>query len=119
LPNSAAAELVLADASAGKGDIDVATVSYQKAFSLDRKDPSALVRGAEASIAAGRFTTARGFADKATLEFPKWPPAWIALGDAAAKQGQTPKARGAYETALKLDGSFDRDAVKKKLAALP
>ena len=118
LPNSAAGELIVADAHAGKGDIDMAVESYQKAFGLDRTDPSPLVRAAHACTGAGRFTTAKGFADRATTDFPKWGPGWVELGDLAAKQGEKAKARSAYETALKAEGPVDKDAVKKKLAAL-
>jgi tetratricopeptide (TPR) repeat protein len=118
LSNSSAAELVLADAHAGKGDIDLAIESYQKAFSADRTDPAPLVRAARACLSAGRVTTARAFADKATAEFPKLAEAWIELGDAAAKQNDKTRAKAAYEQALKLDGPFDRDAVKRKLAAV-
>src|SRR5262249_44693561 len=34
LPNASAGELVVADAHAGKGDVDLAVESYQKAFGL-------------------------------------------------------------------------------------
>ena len=77
LPNAAGAEVVIADAHAGKGDIDYAVESYQKAFGLDRSDPTPLARAASACAAAGRMTTAKGFADKVTAEFPKWGPAGL------------------------------------------
>jgi tetratricopeptide (TPR) repeat protein len=118
IPNSAAGELIVADAHAGKGDIDLAIEAYQKAYGLDRTDPSPLVRAARAATAAGRLTTARGFADRVTGDFPKWGPGWVELGDAAAKQGDKPKARSAYETALKAQGPVDKEAVKRKIAAL-
>lgn len=118
LANSAQPELVIADAHAGKGDIDLAIASYQSAFGLDHSDPAPLVRAARACVVAGRPTTARGFADKATSEFPKWAPAWVALGEVAEKQGDKAKAKSAYEAALKADGPLDKDAVKKKIDTL-
>jgi hypothetical protein len=63
---------------------------------------------------------ARGFADKLTAELPRFAPGWVFLGDLAAKTDRDhDRARAAYEAALKADGSIDRDAVEKKLAALP
>jgi len=118
IPNSASGELIVADAHAGKGDIDLAVESYQKAFGLDRTDPTPLVRAAHGCTAAGRYTTAKGFADRVTSDFPKWGPGWVELGDLAAKQGDKAKARSAYETALKGEGPVDKAAVQKKLAAL-
>jgi tetratricopeptide (TPR) repeat protein len=117
LPNAAAGELIVADAYAGKGDIDLAVEAYQKAHGLDRTDPAPLVRAARAATAAGRLTTAKGFADRATTDFPAWAPAWVELGDVQVKLGDKPRARAAYETALKTSGPIDRDAVKRKLAA--
>lgn len=118
VPNSAAAELAIADGHAGKGDIDLAVESYQKAFSLDRADPTPLLRATKAALAAGRTTTARGFADKVTSEFATLGPGWVALGEVAERQGDKARARTAYEAALKADGPVDKDAVKKRLAAL-
>jgi tetratricopeptide (TPR) repeat protein len=118
LPTSAVAELAIADARAGKGDIDAAVEAYQRAFSLDRQDPSALIRATRACLAASRPTTARGFADKVTSEFPKWAPAWLALADAAEKQGDKAHVRSALETAMKSDGPIDKDATKKRLEAV-
>jgi tetratricopeptide (TPR) repeat protein len=118
IANSAAGELIVADAHAGKGDIDLAIEAYQKAFGLDRTDPSPLVRAARAANAAGRLTTAKGFADRATGDFPKWAPAWVELGEVLVKQGDKARARSAWETALKSDGPLDREALRRKLAAL-
>lgn len=117
LPNSAAGELIVADAHAGKGDIDLAVEAYQKAHGLDRTDPSPLVRAARAANAAGRLTTAKGFADRATTDFPAWAPAWVELGDVQVKLGDKPRARAAYEQALKTSGPIDREDTKRKLAA--
>ncbi|MEJ7731619.1 MAG: tetratricopeptide repeat protein [Polyangiaceae bacterium] len=117
LPNAAAGELIVADAHAGKGDIDLAVEAYQKAHGLDRTDPAALVRAARAATAAGRLTTAKGFADRATIDFPAWAPAWVELGDVQVKLGDKPRARSAYETALKSSGPSDRAAVTRTLAA--
>lgn len=118
VPNAAPAELALADAYAGKGDADLAAEAYQRAFGLDRTDPTPLVRATRACVRAGRPTTARGFADKLISEFPKWAPGWVELGDLLASQNEKDKARVAYETALKGEGEIDREQVNKKLAAL-
>ena len=117
VPNSAAAELLIADANAKKGDIDLAVEAYQKAWGLDHADPSPLVRASEACHAAGRDTSARAFGVRATEEFPAWAPAWRALGDALAAQGEKGAAREAYEKALMAsEGKIERDVVERKLA---
>ncbi len=67
---------------------------------------------------AGRDTSARAFGAKAAQEFPKWGPAWAALGDALAAQGEKPSARDAYQKALAGEGPVDKAAVQRKLDAL-
>lgn len=114
--NHAGAKLAEADALAGKGDIDLAIEQYQNAFGLARTDATPLVHAAVACLAAGRDTTAKGFADRATQLFPKWGPGWEALGDVLLAAKDAAGARHAYETALAGDGPVDRDAVKRKLA---
>lgn len=116
--NSAKAKLLLADAYAKKGEIDLALEQYQAAWGLDHGDPAPLVRAAEACHAAGRDTSARAFALRATQEFPKWGPGWAALGDALAAQKEPAAAKAAYEKALAAEGSIDKAAIEKKLAAL-
>jgi tetratricopeptide (TPR) repeat protein len=118
LANSAAAELLVADANAKKGELDLALEQYQSAWGLDRGDPTPLVHAAEACHAGGRDTSARAFAIKATAEFPAWAPGWVALGDALAAQGENTAARDAYARALSGEGPVDRDALKKTLATL-
>jgi tetratricopeptide (TPR) repeat protein len=121
LANSASAKLLIADADAKKGDIDLALEAYQAAWGLDRGDPAPLVRASQACHVAGRDTSARAFAVKATQEFPQWAPGWDALGDALVGQaapGERPLARDAYGKALSAGGPIDREAVKRKLAAL-
>jgi tetratricopeptide (TPR) repeat protein len=117
--NSAPAKLLVADGNAKKGDIDPALEAYQAAWGLDHGDPTPLVHAAEACHAAGRETSARAYGMKATQEFPKWGPAWAALGDALVANGEKPAAREAYQKALAGDGLGDRDAVQRKLLALP
>ncbi len=117
VPNSAAAELALGDAHDGKGEIDLAADAYLRAFGLDRADPAPLLRAGLACARASRPTMARGFADKLTAELPRFAPGWVFLGDLAAKTDRD-RSRAAYEAALKAEGSIDRDAVAKKLAAL-
>jgi tetratricopeptide (TPR) repeat protein len=116
--NSAAAQLLVADANAKKGELDLALEQYQSAWGLDRGDPTPLVHAAEACHAGGRDTSARAFATKATAEFPAWAPGWAALGDALAAQGEKTAARDAYARGLSAEGPVDRDALKKKLATL-
>ncbi len=117
VPRSAPAELVAADAYAGKGDLDLAVEAYQKAAALDRTDPAPLVRAAAACLAAGRATTARGFADKATADHPGWGPAWVALGDVLAAMGEKPAAIAAWDRSLEVGGTVDRAAVARRIAA--
>jgi tetratricopeptide (TPR) repeat protein len=119
LGNSAPARLLVADGSAKKGDIDAALEAYQAAWGLDHADPTPLVHAAEACHAAGRNTSARAYGLKATQEFPRWGPAWAALGDALAANGEAPSAREAYRKALAAGGLDDRDSVQRKLLALP
>ena len=118
LANSAAAELLVADAHAQKGEIDRALEAYQGAWGLDRSDPTPLVHASLACHAAARDTSARAFAVKVTQEFPDWGAGWAALGDALVGQGERPGARDAYAKALSKGGEFDRGAVQDKLAKL-
>jgi len=117
--NTAAAKLLVADGNAKKGEIDAALEAYQAAWGLDHGDPTPLVHAAEACHAAARDTSARAFALKATQEFPKWGPAWAALGDALVAQGERAAAKDAYQKALAGEGPVDQDAVRRKLGALP
>lgn len=118
VPNAAPAELAIADAYAGKGDVDLAAEAYQRAFGLERADPTPLLRATRVCALGGRPTTARGFADKLIAEFPKWAPGWVELGDLLVRQNERDKARAAYETALKGEGAIDREQVNKKIADL-
>jgi len=118
LSNSARAKLLVADAYAAKGEIDLAIESYQAAYGLDPSDPTPVVRASVACHAAGRDTSARAFGDRATHDFPQWAPAWVALGDALAGQGEMTLARSAYETALRSTGPVDPASVRAKLTAL-
>jgi tetratricopeptide (TPR) repeat protein len=117
LPNNAAAALLVADGNAEKGEIDLAVESYQIAWGLDHRDPTALVNASRACHAAGRDTSARAFGVRATEAFPEWGPAWMALGDALAAQKEPKAAREAYGRALLAPaGAVDRGAVQAKLA---
>lgn len=118
-PYAPAVELLCAEAHLAKGELDLAAEAFLKAYSLDNEDPSPLLRAARAYLDAGRTTSARGYVDKVTASFPTWGPAWELLGDIEAKKGASAKARAAYETALTGEGPVDKDAVKRKLAALP
>jgi tetratricopeptide (TPR) repeat protein len=118
LANSARAKLLVADAYAAKGEIDLAVEAYQAAYGLDPSDPTAVVHASTACHAQGRDTSARAFGERATHDFPQWGPGWAALGDALAAQGETARARTAYETSLKSSGPVDAAAVRAKIAAL-
>ncbi len=118
LANLASAKLLIADANAKKGEIDLAIESYQGAYGLDHGDPAALVRASEACHAAGRNTSAKAFGMKATVEFPEWGPAWAALGDALAGDNEDAQAKTAYEAALKGRGPIDAGLLRRKMAAL-
>jgi len=119
LSNSARAKLLIADANAAKGEIDLAIEGYQAAYGLDPSDPTPMVRASVACHAAGRDTSARAFGERATHDFPQWGPGWVALGDALAAQRETALAKNAYDTALKSNGIVDPASVRAKLTALP
>jgi tetratricopeptide (TPR) repeat protein len=118
LANSAPAKLLVADGNAKKGEIDRALEAYQAAWGLDRGDPTPLVHASEACHTAGRDTSARAFAVKATQEFPEWGPGWVALGEALVGQGEKRPARDAFAKALSANGPVNREAVEKKLATI-
>jgi tetratricopeptide (TPR) repeat protein len=116
--NSAQAKLIIADAYAKKGEVDLAVEAYEAAYGFDHADPEALVHASNACHAARRETSAKAFADKATKEFPDWAPGWVAFGDALVGNSEFAAARTAYETALRSRGPVDATAVRAKLAAL-
>ena len=118
IPNLAPAKLLVADAYAKKGEIDLAVENYQAAFGLNHEDPTPLVHASEACHAQGRDTSAKAFGEKATREFPAWAPGWVALGDALVAGSETVGAKTAYETALKSKGLVDGVGVARKIAAL-
>ncbi len=116
--NDAAAQLLVADGNAKVGEIDRALEAYQAAWGLDHSAPTPLVNASVACHRAGRDTSARAFGERATQEFPAWAPAWVALGDALAAQGEGALARNAYAKALAAtSGTIDREAVLRKIAA--
>jgi tetratricopeptide (TPR) repeat protein len=117
--NSAPAKLLVADGNAKKGEIDLALEAYQAAWGLDHGDPTPLVHASEACHAAGRDTSAKAFGLKAAQEFPRWGPAWAALGDALTAQGDKVAAKDAYRKALAGEGPVPREAVQKRLSGLP
>ncbi len=117
MPNAATAKLLQADAWAKKGEIDLAIEAYQAAFGLDHSDATPLVNAAEACVAAGRPTSAKAFARRATQDFPSYAPAWVALGDALALDKDPKGARTAYESAKKGKDA-DASAIDKKLSTL-
>lgn len=118
-PNSAAAQLLIADGDARKGELDLALEAYQAAWGLDHGKPTALVHASVACHTGSRDTSARAFGVRATQEFPDWAPAWDALGNALASQGDKQGAREAYSKALSVrGGDVDRDAVRRKLASI-
>jgi tetratricopeptide (TPR) repeat protein len=118
VPNSAPAKLIVADAYAKKGEVDLAVEAYEAAYGFDHAEPAALVRASEACHAAGRETSAKAFGEKATKEFSDWAPGWVAYGDALIGNKELPAARTAYETALRSRGPIDTVAVRAKLATL-
>jgi tetratricopeptide (TPR) repeat protein len=116
--NSAPAKLVIADAYAKKGEIDLAVEGYEAAYGFDHTDPAPLVRASVACHAAGRDTSAKAFGEKATKEFPEWGPGWVAYGDGLAGNKEVASARSAYETALRSHGPVDAASVRAKLVGL-
>jgi tetratricopeptide (TPR) repeat protein len=116
--NSAPAKLIVADAYARKGEVDLAVEAYEAAYGFDHTDPAPLVRASIACQVAGRETSAKAFGEKATKEFPEWAPGWVAYGDALVGNKEFPAARTAYETALRSRGPIDPVSVRAKLGAL-
>lgn len=117
MPNVAAAKLLVADAWAKKGEIDLALEAYQAAYGLDHGDPTALVNAARACVAAGRVTSAKAFATRVTKDFAAYGPGWVVLGDALVADKEPQAARSAYETAKKAK-DVDLSAVDEKLNRL-
>ena len=118
LGNLASAKLLIGDAYAKKGEIDLAVENYQDAWGYDHSDPTSLVNASVACHLAGRDTSAKAFGLKATQEFPTWGPGWVALGDARVGDKDFAGAKEAYASALKSQGPVDTAAVQKKIAAL-
>jgi tetratricopeptide (TPR) repeat protein len=116
--NHGPARLVEAKALAEKGEIDLAISAFEAAYGLMRTDPIPLVDAARACVKGARLTTAKAFADRATDDFGKSSLAWEAAGDVAVASKDLVAARSAYTKAIAGDGSADRDAIKRKLAAL-
>lgn len=102
MPNEAKAKLLVADAYAKKGEIDLALEAYQAAHGLDQGDPTPLLAAARACLEAGRPTSAKAFATRATKDFPAHAPAWLALGDALTADKDPDGARAAYDKAKNL-----------------
>lgn len=117
MPNEGKAKLLVADAYAKKGEIDLALEAYQKASGLDPLNPAPLVNATNACIAAGRLTSAKAFGQRAVLDFPDHAPSWIAQGDALAADGNPKGARAAYEAAKKARGA-DAAVIEGKLSRL-
>jgi tetratricopeptide (TPR) repeat protein len=117
MPNEGKAKLLVADAYAKKGEIDLALEAYQKASGLDSMDPTALINATYACIAHDRLTSAKAFAQRAVLDFPDHASAWVAQGDALAADKNPQAARTAYEKAKKARGA-DIAAIDAKLAKL-
>jgi tetratricopeptide (TPR) repeat protein len=115
--NAAKAKLLIADAYAKKGEIDLALEAYQSAYGLDHGDPTTLIRAARACLDAGRLTSAKAFALRATKDFPNHAPAWVVLGDALVIDKDVPAARNAYESAKKQRDA-DVPGIDAKLARL-
>jgi len=117
MPNVQPARLLVADAWAKKGEIDLAVEAYQAAFGLDHSDPTPLVNASAACLAAGRVTSAKAFGVRATKDFATLGIAWAALGDALVADRDVPGAKAAYENAKKARG-VDAATIDRKLSRL-
>jgi tetratricopeptide (TPR) repeat protein len=118
LGNYAPGKLLVGDALAKKGDIDAAIEAFEQAWGLSHFEPTPLVHASIECRKAGRTTSARAFATKATMEFPAWGPAWVALGDAFTAEKDFPAAKDAYANALRAEGPVDAAGVNAKLSSL-
>jgi tetratricopeptide (TPR) repeat protein len=120
MPNDQPARLLVADAWAKKGEIDLAVEAYQAAFGLDHSDPTPLVNASTACLAAGRVTSAKAFGVRATTDFGSNGGAWTALGDALAADKDTSGAKAAYEKAKKSPGvdAAAIDRIDRKISRL-
>lgn len=117
MPNEGKAKLLVADAYAMKGEIDLALEAYQKASGLDPLDPAPLVNATYACLAHNRVTSAKAYGQRAVLDFPSHAAAWMAQGDALSADGNPKAARMAYESAKKAKGA-DSTAIEAKLSKL-
>lgn len=117
MPNEAKGKLLIADAYAKKGEIDLALEAYQSAAGLDHGDATPLVNAGRACLDAGRPTSAKAYGLKATKEFPNHAAGWVLLGDALVIDKDVPSARNAYETAKKQRNA-DVAGIDAKLARL-
>ena len=120
MPNDQPARLLVADAWAKKGEIDLAGEAYQAAFGLDHSDPTPLVNASAACLAAGRVTSAKAFGVRATTDFGSNGSAWTALGDALVADKDVPGAKAAYEKAKKSNGvdAAAIDRIDRKISRL-
>jgi tetratricopeptide (TPR) repeat protein len=117
MPNEGQAKLLVADAYAKKGEIDLALEAYQKASGLDPMNPTPLVNAANACIAAHRLTSAKAFGARAVTDFPNSAQAWVADGDALLADGNPKAAKTAYENAKKAKGA-DIGSIDGKLSRI-
>jgi tetratricopeptide (TPR) repeat protein len=117
MPNEGQAKLLIADAYAKQGEIDLAIEAYQRASGLDPLNPAPLVNATNACLAASRVTSAKAFGQRAVLDFPNHASAWVAQGDALAADGNPKAARTAYESAKKAKGA-DPALIDGKLSRL-
>lgn len=117
MPNEAKANLLIADAYAKEGEVDLAVEAYQKASGLDPLDPTPLIRATQACLAAGRFTSAKAFGERAVRDFPNSAASWVAKGDAFLADGNSNAARTAYESAKKAKGA-DQGVIDGKLSRI-
>ncbi len=115
--NSAPAKLIVADAYAQKGEIDLALEHYQAAYGFDHTEATPLLHAAAACIKANRTTSAKAYGTKATTDFPSLAAAWVMLGDALVADKEGPAAKTAYDKALTLP-NVDATSVRAKIVAI-
>ncbi|MCA9582420.1 MAG: tetratricopeptide repeat protein, partial [Myxococcales bacterium] len=98
--------------------VEEAFKEFQRAASLDPRNPEPLNEAAEQALALGRDVLGAAFLDRLLSRHPNNARGLALYGDVMKSRSKPDEARSYYQRALQGDGSLDRMAVQKKLNAL-
>ena len=118
VPNSAPANMALAEVYAKTERIGEAIEQYKRAFDVNPRDPSGLLRGAKLALDEGRRNLASAYLDRLLKVHRESAAAFALYGDVMLSRGTKVKAREYYLRALGGKGEFDRKRVEQALAEL-